>query len=208
MESSFSEQIYHLKDFLRWKKGGRSTREIDIVDNQDIFYTKSEIESFQTYTWAEYMSNRCRARSRNSEMDSMLTEILDNPEVKNYRLNGKCSLFRFQTPKGLDSYLMDYIHGNCYIFGNVRASVSRRTEPASCYFCNESIDSPLHQLLECTEVAEVTQRNLINDEGVTQTQHLLKELIFPTTKTTQRAFIERVNFLKDQHDIVTHVVNN
>ena len=200
--SSYTRHLQALKEFLQWKKGCRSTRGISLTNNCDIFYTKSEIESFQTYIWAEYIANRCQTRSRNSDMDSMLAEMIV-PEIKNYgSLSGNCSLFRFETPKGLDSYIMDYVHGNCYIFGNVRASVFKDGTPNTCYFCHAALDSPYHQLTECTEVAEITQRKLQEEEEVTNSGQLIRELLFPTNNSTQRAFIDRVAFLKDQHEFI------
>ena len=142
-------------------------------------------------------------------MDSVLAEIISTAheydrDVREVPLNGKNSLFRFETGKGLDSVIMDYIHGNCYTFGNVRASVSRGIESNVCYFCNAAADSPTHQLLHCEEVAENTQSNLCSEEAA-QEENLLKELLFPTNNSTQKRFIERVSFLKGQHEYITEL---
>ena len=60
-------------------------------------------------------------------MDNVIMEMISTAQegdrdIRDYPLNGKNSLFRFETCKGLDSFLMDNIHGNCLTFGNVRAS--------------------------------------------------------------------------------------
>ena len=209
MESSFTQQIHALKEFLQWKSGLRSAREVCLLENEHVFYNKSEIEAFQTRSWLDYISNRCQVRSRSSEMDNVITEMISTAQegdrdIRDCPLNGKNSLFRFETCKGLDSFLMDYIHGNCFTFGNVRASVSRGAESNMCYFCNATADSPTHQLLHCEEVADNTQSNLCR-ETAAQEEKLLKELLFPTNNSTQRRFIERVSFLKDQHEFIAEL---
>ena len=209
MKPSFTQQVHALKEFLQWKSGLRSAREVCLLENEHVFYTKSEIEAFQTHSWLDYISNRCQVRSRNSEMDNVIMEKISTAQegdrdIRDYPLNGKNSLFRFETCKGLDSSLMDYIHGNCLTFGNVRASVSRGAESNVCYFCNAAADSPTHQLLQCEEVADNTQSNLCR-ETAAQEEKLLKELLFPTNNSTQRRFIERVSFLKDQHEFIAEL---
>ena len=145
----------------------------------------------------------------NSIMDNVIMEMISTAQegdrdIRDYPLNGKNSLFRFETCKGLDSFLMDYIHGNCLTFGNVRASVSRGAASNVCYFCNAAAHSPTHQLLQCEEVADNTQSNLCR-ETAAQEEKLLKELLFPTNNSTQRRFIERVSFLKDQHEFIAEL---
>ena len=87
-------------------------REVCLLENEHVFYTKSEIEAFQTHSWLDYISNRCQVRSRNSEMDNEIMEMISTAQegdrdIRDYPLNGKNSLFRFETCKGLDSFLID-----------------------------------------------------------------------------------------------------
>ena len=136
-------------------------------------------------------------------MDYSLLEVLQREDIATYQLNGDNFLFNHNTTKGLDSYMMDYIHGNSFIFGNVRASISKGEKPSTCYFCNTETDSATHQIEQCTEVEENTYRELLtqlNSPGASG--NIIKDLIFPLNDRVQLAFIERIDFLKGQHEHV------
>ena len=135
-----------------------------------------------------------------SDIDHVLTNILSNEETENLQLSKNNFVFNYGTKKELDSYIQDYIHGNSLIFGNIRSSTSNRKESKLCYFCNKEIDSPVHQLLLCTEVAEVTQCNLLRN--ISSQNEFLKEILFSSSDELHKTFIERVQFLKGQHESV------
>jgi len=60
--------------------------------------------------------------------------------------------------------------------------------------------SPVHQLLQCTEVSEVTQSNLLRN--LSSHNEFLKEILFSSSDELHKTFIERVQFLKGQHESV------
>ena len=108
-------------------------------------------------------------------------------------------LFNHGTTKAEDSYILDYIHGNSLIFGNTRAT--HLDEENKCYFCQEKYDSRQHQLLDCKEVEDNSHRTFescIRDKK----NYLLDVLSSDRKEGKQTAFIERVKFLKGQHEFL------
>ena len=99
--------------------------------------------------------------------------------------------------------MTDYIHGNSFIFVNFRASISKGEKPRTCYFYNTETNSATDQIEQCTEVEENTHRELLtqlNSPGASG--NIIKDLIFPLNDCVQLAFIERIDFLKGQHEHV------
>jgi len=207
-QSQFILQLNALKEFLAWKRDVRSIREIELTDPKcltEAYYTKGEMEQFQTFMWTRRVRNQCQVRNRPSLMDFCLIETMGNEDTANYRLNGSNFLFGYNTTKGLDSYLMDFIHGNSLIFGNARASVSNGEECSTCDFCNTETDSAIHQISHCTELMDETHGELtshLNNQLGHATSNLIKELIFPMNNQIQLAFIKRIDFLKGQHESI------
>ena len=208
-QSQFLPQLISLKEFIAWKKGFRSAREVELTNQDHVaeaFYSKGEINMYQTFIWTNRIRSKCQVQSRPSLMDYSLLEVLQREDIATYQLNRDNFLFNHNTKKGLDSYIMDYIHGNSFIFGNARASVSKGEKPSTCYFCNTETDSATHQIEHCTEVEESTHGELqtqLNSPGASG--NIIKDLIFPLTDGVQLAFIERIDFLKGQHE---HVIGS
>ena len=203
LQVKFQNQLSAIKEFLAWKQGARSTRQIQLGDIENVklaHYSEEEMGLFLTKTWSDRIVNRCQIRNHTSDIDHVLTNILSNEETGNLQLNKNNFVFNYGTKKELDSYIQDYIHGNSLIFGNIRSSTSNRKESKLCYFCNKEIDSPVHQLLLCTEVAEVTQCNLLRN--ISSQNEFLKEILFSSSDELHKTFIERVQFLKGQHESV------
>ena len=203
-QSQFQPQINCLKEFVAWKKGLRTARGIELSQPDSIteaYYSKSEMERYQTFIWINRVKSQCQVRNRPSQMDFSLLEMIQADDITNYQFNGRNFLFSHNTTKGLDSFIMDYIHGNSLIFGNVRASVQRTAVPTVCYFCNTEVDSAQHQLEYCTEVKDHTHEELLIQLNTPSASgNLLKDLIFPLDDRIQLAFINRIAFLKDQHN--------
>ena len=203
-QSQFQPQINCLKEFVAWKKGLRTARGIELSQSDSIteaYYSKSEMERYQTFIWINRVKSQCQVRNRPSQMDFSLLEMIQADDITNYQFNGRNFLFSHNTTKGLDSFIMDYIHGNSLIFGNVRASVQRTAVPTVCYFCNTEVDSAQHQLEYCTEVKDHTHEELLLQLNTPSASgNLLKDLIFPLDDRIQLAFINRIAFLKDQHN--------
>lgn len=205
-QTYFQSQLIAMKEFLAWKKGLRSAREIDLTNPDHVaeaFYSKAEMETYQTFIWTNRIKSQCQVKNRPSLMDYSLLEVLQRVDTSTCRLNGDTYLFNHNTTKGLDSYILDYIHGNSLIFGNTRASVSKGEEPSTCYFCNTETDSATHQIEHCTEVEDNTHKELItqlNSPGASG--NIIQDLIFPLNDSVQLAFIERIDFLKGQHEHV------
>ena len=167
----------------------------------EAYYSKSEMERYQTFIWINRVKSQCQVRNRPSQMDFSLLEMIQADDITNYQFNGRNFLFSHNTTKGLDSFIMDYIHGNSLIFGNVRASVQGTAVPTVCYFCNTEVDSAQHQLEYCTEVKDHTHEELLIQLNTPSASgNLLKDLIFPLDDRIQLAFINRIAFLKDQHN--------
>ena len=77
---------------------------------------------------------------------------------------------------------MDYIHCNSLIFGNVRSAIDDDSSEESCIFCNMPNDSPEHQLLLCTEVADNTQHIFASKIKANNTNYI-QEVLVPTEVT-------------------------
>ena len=205
-QTQFLPQLISLKEFIAWRKGFRSAREVELTNQDHVaeaYYSKGEINKYQTFIWTNRIRSKCQVQNRPSLMDYSLLEVLQREDIATYQLNGDNFLFNHNTTKGLDSYMMDYIHGNSFIFGNVRASISKGEKPSTCYFCNTETDSATHQIEQCTEVEENTHRELLtqlNSPGASG--NIIKDLIFPLNDRVQLAFIERIDFLKGQHEHV------
>ena len=95
---------------------------------------------------------------------------------------------------------MDNMHGSSLIFGNIRSTIDKDKEEDFCYFCNNTNDSPGHQLLACTEVADLTHDKL--QQQIDGTQQYVEEIVLPKDKTLQSIFIDRIIFLKGQHEFL------
>ena len=95
---------------------------------------------------------------------------------------------------------MDYMHGSSFIFGNIRSTIDKEEEKNNCYFCNGNNDNPEHQLLDCTEVADITHQNFRN--RIENMQQYVEEILVPKNKNIQESFIDRIKFLKGQHEFL------
>ena len=77
------------------------------------------------------------------------------------------------------------------------------TTVTTCNFCNTEVDSAQHQLEYCTEVKDNTHEELLLQLNTPSASgNLLKDLLFPLDDGIQFAFINRISFLKDQHNFL------
>ena len=61
-QSQFLPQLISIKEFIAWKKGFRSAREVELTNQDHVaeaFYSKGEINMYQTFIW----TNRIRSDS-------------------------------------------------------------------------------------------------------------------------------------------------
>ena len=103
-----------------------------------------------------------------------------------------------KTTKREDSYLLDFIHGNSYLFGNCRKRMN--FEDHRCYFCQEEDNGPIHQLFFCKEVQDTTHTQLT--EVIKNPYDYIQEVLISDNKEVQQAFINSVKLLIGQHDIL------
>ena len=76
-----------------------------------------------------------------------------------------------------------------------------RTED-KCNFCQQSWDSPSHQLFWCKELQDQSLTNLGLMEVITNPDTYVTEVLFPKKKNVQQSFIEGIRFLIDQLELV------
>ena len=114
----------------------------------------------------------------------------------NVLLNKNNFLFNHGTSKEEDRFILDYIHGNSLIFGHNRHRHSG--EENVCSFCNETHDDRVHQLSESKEVQNETYQAYT--KSIEDQQNYIVEILSSDEKEKQTAFIDRVKFLKEQHE--------
>ena len=205
-QSELHKQLTTIKRFLIWKEncnGRRGVRDCDLLDpayQQLAQYSKEEMLKYQQKIWTDRIINRSQIRSHSSTNDEKVQNIAKRIRNSEVILDKNNFLFNHNTTKGEDSYIMDYMHGSSLIFGNIRSTIDKDMEEDFCYFCNNTNDSPGHQLLGCTEVADLTHDKL--QQQIDGTQQYVEEIVLPKDKTLQRIFIERIIFLKGQHEFL------
>ena len=202
LQNEFYPQLAAIKGFLAWKEEGNiRTREVQLTEQkhqQLVQYHKTEIEVYQQKIWTDRIQNRIQIRPKSLEMDETLMNIIRRMHKKEILLNKHNYLFNYSTTKMEDSFIMDYIHGNSLLFGTVRRKLDER-EDGKCYFCNTlAVDDPAHQMLECEEVKDVTYNDL--KHHIIDINTLVQDVIVPNSKIVQSSYINRVKFLKGQHE--------
>ena len=95
------------------------------------------------------------------------------------------------------------------LFGNTRAKITNDTEENICLLCDNGDDSPYHQLFACINVSDKTSHALkeelraIQPEICLNCNNYVMEILVPVNSLTiQHLFIDRVKYLKDQHDLI------
>ena len=114
-------------------------------------------------------------------------------------------LFNYGTTKAEDSYILDYIHGNSLIFGNKRER--HLNEDNKCYFCQTHYDNRHHQLFECEEVQDETHKAFKEKLGC-ERNDLVEVLGSKRSEGKHITFVERVKFLKGQHEFLIEELKN
>ena len=193
-----------LKDFIATKLGTRTSRNIDLLDenvHELYHYNKHEIEQFMFKRWLNMIKNRCLLGRKSSDKDRVLLELVNEFQLSDTELTRKYQknifIFNNGTTKRSDSYICDFIHGNSVIFGNIRKSVYKG-ESDMCQFCLEHQDSPVHQLFYCEQLKDNTVDALISEINCIECYQ--KEVLFPKDKEVQLAFIRRVAYLEEKHE--------
>ena len=74
-------------------------------------------------------------------------------------------------------------------------------EENRCYFCQQRYDSRYHQLFECKEVQDDTHK-AFKDKIGSEKNDLVEVIGSKRSEGKHISFIERVKFLKGQHEFV------
>ena len=207
-KSGLHEQILSLKRFLMWKENkSRGLQRLDITlpEYLDMAnYTKKEIQTYQQKIWLEGVENRIKHKQISHGKEEKIQKIIDQIRSKELQLGKDNFLFRFNTNKRIDSFVMDFVHGSSFIFGNIRGM---HDDNRLCYFCNRINDSPEHQLVECEEIQDQTYQQLMSAWSSRQLEQLLVDIIAPENSASQvqKMFVERVAFLMEQHDSIDEI---
>ena len=204
LQKQLQDQLTALKKFIAWKKepGRIRSRQIDLLEpsNQALaIYSKSEIKEFKMFLWTERIILKMQFKKLVSETDEVVFSLITLLQSQKCILDKNNFLFNYGTTKAEDSYIFDYIHGNSLIFGNSRAT--HLGEENKCLFCQEKYDSQQHQLLECKEV-EDDSHSMFQSCIRSNKKYLLEVLSSNRYEAKQTAFIERVKFLKGQHEFL------
>jgi len=200
----FHRQLSSIKDYIHWRypvKFGRTKSKVDLLQflqleqhGIDLQYTKEDILTYQVHKWKSRIINQLHVAGSTSTNDQVLKLIDD----QNFQLERSKFLFNNKTTKREDSYLLDFIHGNSYLFGNCRKRMN--FEDHRCYFCQEEDNGPTHQLFFCKEVQDTTHTQLT--EVIKNPYDYIQEVLISDNKEVQQAFINRVKFLIGQHDFL------
>ena len=203
LQTEFHNQLSAIRNFLAWKNSPTvRSREIELT-HQSVaelaMYTKMEIQEYQQKIWLDRINNRIQIRIHTSANDERLLNIINEIRRTHTILDKDNLIFNHNTTKGEDSVILDYIHGNSFLFGNIRGS--RDQQEAPCYFCQEQYDSPQHQLLHCEELKDHTFSTITTEiENSNSTACIIEQVV--VTGHLQKPFIERVQFLKGQHEFI------
>ena len=187
---------------MLWRNPGagrKRTRHIELYDYEErcyYQYNRTTMEQYQQKIWLDKVSKLTahETSATNETLNRCVNRILD----KNIKLNKLNNIFNFNTTKREDSYILDFIHGNSYLFGQCRKRIPQNN--TSCWFCFSSADSAEHQILHCKKLIEQTHKNLLNI--LITPSHYREEILAPTRDDIQPIFIERVRFLIQQHDAI------
>ena len=93
--------------------------------------------------------------------------------------------------------MLDFLHGNSVIFGNVRKKLESQNSDL-CFFCQVSKDSPSHQLFFCSQLEDESREELL--DSIEDTYDFQQEVMFPSGKKVQAAFIRRVKFIRSCYE--------
>jgi len=200
----FHHQLLSLKEFIHWKypeEFGRRTHFVDLLQVKQkglsLHYTKDEILHYQEHRWKRLLTSQMSVVG-STQTNDKVAQVLEKMQSNNVNFDRNNFLFNHRTTKQEDSHIMDFIHGNSPIFGNCRERMGLGDN--SCYFCQNQEDDPLHQLFNCEEVQDSSYSNLL--EVIVNPQDYVNEVLLPRDRTVQRRFIERIEFLMEQHQLV------
>ena len=150
---------------------------------------------YQQKIWFDLIKNRIMLRNTATNHENTILYIISRATEEKILLNKNNLIFNHNTSKEQDSYLLDYIHGNSYIFGNIRRSRGKfEMGGANCYFCQSQKDSPWHQLYQCKELKDMTHGEL-----KTVIHESTEVGLFALESLSQEVLIKRVTFLMGQH---------
>ena len=210
LQNQFQDQLSAIKTFIAWKRDPSRirSRQVDLLEPSTqtlAHYSKAEIREFEMYSWTERNKHRTQMRKTSSETDETVLELMNTMQCQSLSLNKDNFLFNYNTTKAEDSYLLDYIHGNSFLFANTRGNLLG--EENKCSFCQENFDNRQHQLLECKEVQDDSHR--VFDKCIkNHKKYLLEVLSSNKSEGKQVAFINRVRFLKGQHEFLLEQEQN
>ena len=132
----YYKHCIQVKNFLKWKKASTcSARSIHLIDidPSEFQYSKEQMRIYTNSIWK-------------SRID---LNGLEGEGLKVFRPDvfGRTWIFQRTSTRKEDSIYMDFIHGHAKRFSNFATKVKGGNP--YCKYCNESHDSPEHQLLHC-----------------------------------------------------------
>ena len=183
-----------LKNFLAWKKGMRSARNIDLTEfsnTEEANYGKKEMELYTSRLWLERAKNICSVRKRNARNDSFILKAASNI---NTAVTKNSYIFQHNTTRYMDTRVMEFIHGSSDRFQNFYKS--RLCNPLVkdvCNYCEAEIDSPTHQLFDCIALEDQNCRAMKRLPNFQE--DYLHHLLITGNEKHHRLFYKRVEFI-------------
>ena len=125
LQKHLPDQLSAIKNFLDWKKDPSRPRgrQVDLLEPSTQLlshYNKLEIKQYEMFFWAEKNKNRAFLRKHSSDADETVMELMKKMQQTNVLLNKNNFLFNHNTSKEEDSFILDYFHGNSFIFPHNR----------------------------------------------------------------------------------------
>ena len=205
LTKEFSFQLSALKDYICWTYGRtgeyQRQRNIDLCEvissSDELVYDCSQMKIYEQDIWLNQTYNYLKTSPASENNDTAIA-VIESMKEKGVQFSKDNNIFNNSTSKKVDSFIMDYIHGNSLIFGNCRAKVL--SESNNCDFCNREGDHKLHQMLQCEEVADLTHSKLITALG--SNKKFVDDILTSKNNNIQKMFIDRVTFLAGQHEFI------
>ena len=200
LQKEFHQQLLSLKKYILWSNPNAIYRRVyqvelfNLKNNKVYHYDTDVMQKYLQFIWI----TKITTNELGSETDThvCLMDIISKMKTCSFLLKSSNSIFSHHTTRREDSHILDYIHGNSLLFGNVRQSVYK--EDRQCYFCGSQEDSPVHQLFYCTELSDSSLNQLRNMVDITS--GIIKEVLIPTLINIHKIFIMSVKYIMQMHD--------
>ena len=188
------DHMRSLKNFLAWKKGIRSARNIDLTafsNSNEVCYSKEEMIRYTSHLWLVRAKNICLIKKRNSRGDQLILKAASIPTAA---VTKKSYIFRYNTTRYMDTRIMEFIHGSSDRFQNFYQSRLGNTLVQDlCNYCETGKDSPSHQLFDCIALEDHYRREL--ERLIDSKEDYLHHLLIDGNEIIHRLFYKRVEFI-------------